>query len=538
MNQAVLDRQCAGSRASTARAAWIAALGIAALAAAPLRAQAQEGGAVLLLQERPQGWERLSAALEQELHAPVRLGRLAAWVDAPDSARLQEAEAAYQKGVEHFLALKLDLAEQEFLKAQELYRASWEQAPTHTPSLEGLGRSAFYGAWASLEGGDKRQARDKIATILQELPAAAPDPNVFPPPFVEVVEDVRKRARKGIKKYDLSISAQPPSALCVYSAHRPEEAQRGECKAEGFGATTAWIGGPGLGVLRQTLDPAQAPSVEVDLGAWPEGLARPKAGHPLELGALGTLGAAGEPTLALSVSDASLLGGPGAVLWVQELPSGALTAAVVVGAEGFENPEALAKALAPASRTPSLEVFEVAGGGWLQDGTLQERVEEALSAHASGDAPPLVGPDEPGLGMGLGAYVAAGAGLATEVTDPGLAPTPLVFWLDGSYALSERLDLGLALRFQAINFAALAQPYARLRLGPVWVQGGVMLGQITHQILQTENRDASTSQWVGPSVGLQAPLGWLSLGVQALAPLFPTDPTVHVDALLGVHFDL
>jgi hypothetical protein len=254
-------------------------------------------------------------------------------------------------------------------------------------------------------------------------------------------------------------------------------------------------------------------------------------GLPLNAKLRRAISATGSPRSLLYVTDAAPLKRKGVILYLQDTRDGSLTGAFLLGEHALRPGDA--DALADALRSPQVEVVRLDDpqGAWVED--------EALAA----DLEQLLEPDDPEgpggpAGFYLGLALGSGAGLATEVTDPGLAPVPLLLRADLALRLDPTLELGLAARVQPIKRAALAEPYVRWRMGWVRLRLGAMLGQITHHIVRTENRDASTSEWIGPTVGAELPLGWFLIGVHALAPLYPSDPTVHLDATVGVGFDL
>jgi hypothetical protein len=512
---------------------WAALLGGAALLLAA--DAAAQGGAAVILQTQPEGWAEWARALEEASGEPVRLGALEPWPGDAPQEELQAAAAHYQAGVDQFLDLKLKEAVGSFQAAQAAYLALAQRHPFDAAPLQGAWRSGFYRAWARLEADDRRAARDEIAALLDLYPEAVAEEAIFPPPFRARVEEQRKRARRR-DKAPLPLSLLPAPAQAAFQGAPLPPAEGGERALQvGTGGELA-VGGPGLGLLRRALPEGQEGALRLDLVEASQALPRLVRGLPLAPEALGALGAQGSPRAVAYLTDASPLRREGALVYLQALPEGALTGAFLLPPEGLQGAAGAPAPFLSALQSPEVEVVSWRHGeGWVHDEALAQR----LSAAQRGEDIPEVPVEEP-VGLFLGLQLGAGLGIATEVTDPGLAPSLLVLRVDMGYRASDDWDLGLGARVQPIpEFTAALEPYLRWRASD-WLRlrAGVMLGQITHQILRTENRDRSSSGFVGPALGVEVPLGWFQLGLQVLAPLYPSDPTVHADALLGLGIDL
>ncbi len=229
------------------------------------------------------------------------------------------------------------------------------------------------------------------------------------------------------------------------------------------------------------------------------------------------------------------------VAWVHDLAGGEVTAVLVMprAATRDAGVEA-APPIAEALRTDEVEVLIVpeAGGAPRRDSMVQARVLAVLHDAALSQAVSLgdVGPRDLGSTIRLGVALASGLGVATEVSDPGLAPTPLVARLDLSISVGEATDVGIAGRFQLINVAAMGEVFLRKRLSWLHLRAGFGVGEVTHKIVVTENRRQSTSGFVGPCLGVAIPLGPVELGIHTYAPLYP-DATVQIDVSMGAGLD-
>jgi hypothetical protein len=457
----------------------------------------------------------------------VRYGTNGPWPGKPEPAELAGADSAYQRGLDQFLDADMKGAAGSFGEAFDRYAALLELYPFHVASYEAAVRAGFYQAHTLRLAKDTGGARGAAVRVLASFPSAKPDPGMFPPDFADFVAAVRGSN----SVHSLRITVNPPGAHISINGYSTSSAEGAEEDLKLPGGTyRVVVGYPGLGVLRQEVDLQSAATLSMELMAWPATISEAECGAPMGTEALADVAAAVPEASVVVVSTdlKAIIGEEGTGLFVQTL-TGELTAFFAlppgVSISGAAAPK-LAKVLADASGSEAAEFYRVGDDG-------RASLDDGLAARVRGGGTPV----EEGLVLRVALDLGTGFGVATEVTDPGLAPTPFLIRPDLALAISDHMDLGVAGRFQLPQFAALAEPYARWRFDYLALRAGLAVGNIVHTITVTENRDASRSGTFGLSAGLEVPLGPARLGTTILAPLYP-DATVQVDFTVGAGFDL
>ncbi len=477
-------------------------------------------------------------ALGQGTKEAVRFGGFEPWQErAKLDEDLAKAEAVHQKGVDAFLELNMREASTSFKTARNQYESLLQTDPYSTPAFDGMARSAFYQVWAQLEGRKRNQARRGLQTLLSRYPGLSPDPGTFPPAFRQEVEDARKKVAKDDVIATLTLQASPNRVLVSVGGQvlDIEDGQgqvvlpRGKHKLQ-----AAW---PGVAEMTMDVDLSGGDLTQkLDFLGWPDKLPQTRSGWPAAKELLSELKTQGVGAL-IWVTDASPLDMEGQVVYVHDLDRDQITGAVAF--TGGVTERVMGQHISLLNtilKSSEPDFYTVERGEAALDTDLRDSVMELLGEEVTTDDPPPVTGKE--LKLRLGLDVGTGLGLATQVTDPGLAPTLLFIRPDISVGLNPSFDLGVAGRFQVINFAALGELYARWHLSEAMkLRFGLGIGQITQKIFDTENRNTSTEGLVGPSLGLEIPLGPVNIGATLLAPLFP-DTTIQGDIHIGVAFDL
>lgn len=514
------------------------------VAASGARASVEDAdGALVVLVDQGSGlrWSQAWLAVAaQASDRPVRYGALEAWPGEPPEEDLKAAAAAYERGVQAFLALDTRAANSAFGKASAAYEAILEAYPFHVESYEGMGRSVFYRAWTMMEGRQRGQARQVLRKLLLNHPALEPDPGVFPPAFRQEVEQARAHAERGRRRHvTLELTLAQPGAVVSVEGQQRQPDERGQVSLTlSPGERELVVGLPGFAVVRQVVDLQKSVQRRVDLLAWPALLPQTASGRPAERALLSALKSEGAEAL-IWVTDGEAVGVSGQVAYLHRMIDGRLVGAVALPRSATpESLGVLASLMSQALGSAELETWLVSEDGEaISDGDLRDDILalSGVKVDVADDLTPPIRQAPPRWWLALSA--GSGAGLATQVSNPGLAPTLLVVRPELAYRLSSVVELGVAARLQAVNFAAMGEPYLRWRLPGVRLRLGVGIGEVTHEILDTDNRNTSTQGIVGPVLGLEVPLGPVHIGASVIAPLFP-DPTVHGDLLLGFGFEL
>ncbi len=500
----------------------------------PQLASAGEG--IIVLREAPggvgPGWGGWLGALTRKTGLPVHLHDLAPWPGEPAEGQMDEARAAFKKGEDAFLALDMREAAAAFEDAERRFDALLTAHPFSLAVHQSLSRSAFFKVHALIQGRQRREGRKALSDLLSRHPLMEPDPGIFPPDFCDEVTAARRRLVRKDKVSPVTLRLTPPDALISVEG-QPLAAEGGALTAPlPAGPSAIKVGWPGVGVQAMDFDPSGPGGAAIDLLAWPEALPRTKAGVPASPALIEALRGRGFESL-IWITEGGPLGLDGPVIFAHRLSDGGLTAVVALSGE---DPSAAAVALGEALGTRGVEVLRCApDGSVVEDEALEDALEALVSVKVEGGPGP-----EPSEGprVRLGLELGAGLGVATQVTNPGLAPTLMVLRPDLALILeSGRVDLGISGRLQLVDFSALVEPYVRCRLGGVNVRAGLGIGEINHRIVETENRRTSTQGFIGPTLGLELPLGPVVIGASLLAPLHPA-PTIHVDLTIGLAFDL
>jgi hypothetical protein len=257
---------------------------------------------------------------------------------------------------------------------------------------------------------------------------------------------------------------------------------------------------------------------------WPASVPRTAAGHPAGPETVSALKDRGVKAL-IFLTDGGLFGVDGRILFAQLTSTGK-----VVGLVAMDDSGALGASAGPVAQAlgqGELRAFRLEDDGLNGDDGLAEVFERYLVRDLD------KAPDSEQRRFGLALDLGTGFGVATGVTDPGVAPTPFFVRPDIFYAVGESFELGVSARVQVVDFAFLAEPYLRWKIGVTDLRMGVAIGEIRHKIVITENRKSSVSGLAGPALSLELPLGNLRVGAGLLAPLFP-DPTLQVDFWVGL----
>lgn len=454
----------------------------------------------------------------------VRYGTNAPWSGMPNGAELAQVDQVYQHGLDQFLDGDMSAAALSFSQAFEQYSGLLKRYPLHAPTYEAAVRAGFYQAHALGLAKDREGSEAAAARVLAAFPSARPDPAMFPPDFTGFVGELGD----GREMFHVAVTAKPSSVSLSVGGTAVSSISGTADVLLPKGDSWVVAGRPGVGMRRQDLTVTGSMDVVMDLWAWPAEVSEVSCGEAMDQDGIDVLlaSAPGASAVVLSTDLDAAIGEEGTALYVQT-PSGALTAFVALSpGVSLSKSDAgkLAQALADATQSQSVETYRVSSDGSLTaDPSLAQRVRRSASTGSHT--------------LRLFLDVGTGFGVATEVTDPGLAPTPLFVKPDLAVSLSRGVDLGLAGRFQVVKFAALAEPYLRWRFRYLALRGGLVLGNIVHTVTVTENRDSSTSGWAGVSAGIEVPLGPARLGTTVVTPLYPA-ATVQMDFTLGTGFDL
>jgi len=284
--------------------------------------------------------------------------------------------------------------------------------------------------------------------------------------------------------------------------------------------------------------------ITLDLADWPEEVPQSPSGGPVGAATASWYTRQLGVDFIVWITSGESLAVRDSVAWVHNLEEGEVTAVLVVPSATTAQVGALAAdALLEAMQTDDVEILVIPEGGGAprRNSVVEARVRAVLHDAVLSEAVPLEqavvqGGADPPYAVRFGAAVATGVGIATEVTDPGIAPTPLLARVDVSVALGPKTDLGVAGRFQITQPAVQAEVFARHRMRLFHLRWGFGGGNVVHKIVVTENRNRSTSGIAGPTLGVSIPLGVLELGLHSYVPVYPS-PTVQLDASLGVGLD-
>lgn len=487
-------------------------------------------------------WADFAQGLAEQAGQPVRLGDHDPWPGSPTPSDTHAAKKSFDQGLEHFLALQLGKAATRFDDAFGRYQATLDVFPFDRDLYESTIKAGFYAAWSYLQNRKKRLGRERLRDILTRFPDAKPDAQLFPPPFRSEVEDARRKLQRRSKFAEVEVTVRPADALISVDGRVYQGGEGIHTVTVASGRKRIGAALPGLAVAWTEVDADATPRVQIDLTAWPKATPRPLSGNPVSAATVNAFKVRGGASYLVWITSGERVSRDDSVVWVHDLDSAAVTAVLIIprGA-GPDAGSVAAAAVALALETDDMEVLVIEKSGPRRDSALSTRVEAVIRDQAvSGEVPlePIV-PEEPGdsrSSVRLGVALATGFGVATEVTDPGLAPTPLVGRLNLSWRATPSVDVGLGGRFQVINPAILGEAFVRLRFPWVYLRTGVGVGTITHKILETENRKESTSELVGPAVGLEIPIGPVEIALNVHAPLFP-NVTVHADLGVGLGLD-
>ncbi|MBH23575.1 MAG: hypothetical protein CMH57_03730 [Myxococcales bacterium] len=476
-----------------------------------------------------------TAALHDKGHPTTAVGNRP-WPQDPDPAALKRATATYDEALNLFLNLDLRGASDTLADARAQYERVLQDHPFSTESYRGALRAGFYRARVMLQANDRRGAHQLITQIITRYPGAEPDPALFPPAFRQLVQTLRGRLRRR-GAVTLTVQVNPPDARVAFNGVLLTPDDNGVATLDNIPPSegTVLAGAPGIGVRDQAVSLRGDQRVTIDLLAPSRAL--PRAGTPLPPDILSDL-ADDRQSYALQLSDADEVGLPrDRALYLIEIQTGDLTA-VALFAKGQPAPnadDAVANLFDKALRTPGVEVVRVSGAAIAPDKAAAQTLLESLGL-SDDVSPPLEGFEGERFAS-IGLLAGTGLGVATKVSQPGLAPTPLLLRPEIAFPLAESIDVGVAGRVQLTKLALLGEPFIEWRAGVLRLRGGVAVGQITQTITDTDNRDRSTQGLFGPSAGLALQLGVFRVGASALTMVAP-DRTAQFDLTAGAVFDL
>lgn len=437
-----------------------------------------------------------------------------------------------------------------FEEAFRIYTEALAESPFCTDCYRGVTRAGFYWATSLLLAGDKNGAREALEGFFQRYPNAEPEPGLFPVKLTRILKDVQRDMKAGSAR--LTVQLNPPDAALALNGRIIADAASPTTLADlNPGSYRLGVGMPGVGTRLTDVSIADAAaSAEVNLLQPPESL-RAECGRPASDDLLQSAAALeGSPRFLILLTDARSIGHEGSVAWMHDARTLALTAVVLLPLRpDTRDAEALAAATPDLLSSSAREVRALRTGRLQEDSELEAAVDSLLNLNHTN----LVEPEPPGGPRGairLGLAVGTGLGYVSDgqTQEPGFASSLFLLRPDVAYALSDSLDVGLIVRAQLPELLFLAHPYARYRLGPVNLRGGLHLGQVGQTIRQAAaplpgeptpegyNRDV-TQGLFGPSLGAEVQLGPLVLGLDAHTPLVP-DATLQLDLVIGGSLDL
>ena len=538
-----------GRRSNSARSVGVllcASLAVVLLAS-PASAQDQDIVVVTQCIEGYEGWlGDWMVALDEQAGYRARFGHNLPFETASD---LSSAEGPFKEGQANYLSGDYARSGESFEASYEAFGRLLEQQPFCDACYDGAVRSGFYWITGLLNEGDKGKARTVLDAVLERFPEAEPPPGLFPPTLTRFVKDAQKgsRGRKG----SLVVNVRPEAArVAVNGKVLPQSGGEARAREIPTGVYRVAVGAPGLGTAIKELDVSQGTVAEVDLlGA--AGDFESECGRPAGDDAIYVANRLGWTVRYLIVAtDAASIGEEGSIAWLHTLPSGKLTAAVLIprGTSSLSGPDArrVAEQTIVALGTEEVESLEMSGGELLLDDGLERAVSSLLKTRGAPALEDLT-PDSPRGAIRLGLSVAAGAGLVSdaETEEPGFADSLFVIRPDIAYQVADAWDVGLMVRAQVPDTLFMAQPYVRYRMPDLYVnlRLGAGLGQVGQTVRLTtadkgdEHGRLVTQGLFGPALGLELQFGPVVIGADVIAPLFP-DTTVQIDLALGASFDI
>lgn len=420
---------------------------------------------------------------------------------------LAEATAALDAGLDRYLDMRMGEAADRLQSARDLFdkRLGW------LGSADPLIEASLYLAMSRLADGDEGACQRVLQLLLLRLPDEDLPLSEFPPELADLLEVGRTRLKARSR---LTVAAAPPGAHVIIDGRLRGRAPltvdgltegRHALRIEAPGHDP-WVRqisvGPGQARQPVRLDPGDPARTPLDL-AVRSGAQSAFAGR--------ILGEAGRRVLAVARFDR---GRPGVAALAFHDLDGAGSAdpktAADVTAGAVVDPDAPAPSPA--------ELVRWAGG-----------------------APP----SEARAAAHLTLAVGTGAGLAEQVSEPGVAPVPVILALGLSTPLEGGWEAVGMMRAQPLEPRAyMALAAARYRPSGAGGALGLLLGgafgQIAHTITDTETGRASVAGTVGLAggVGLVGPIAGRILTLDLVATTLRPDFTFHVDLLLGTQIGL
>lgn len=485
---------------------------------------------------------------------------LAAWLqrldDAPDLrvryganlpfapvADVERADQLVTSGQTAYLQSDYRDAAATFKQAFDTYTQALDASPFCAACYDGVTRAGFYWATSLLLAGDKNSAREALEGLFQRYPSAEPAPGLFPPKLTRFVKDVQRGMRPGSATLDLQTT--PDDATATLNG-RPVPTN-GPIPELTPGAYRLAVGAPGLGAQVLDLTVQSEERAALDLFNPPQRLDA-ACGQPAPEDLQRRVAALPDtPRYLVLLTEARSIGQEGTLAWLHDLTDRSLTGVLLLPTPPRpEHAEALADQTRDALTSPQREVLTFTDGAPRPDPDAEAAIDALLNVNTR----PIDPGDTSGGTLRLALAVGTGFGYVSDgqTQQPGFANSLLLLRPDVGYALTDDLDVGLMARVQLPDLLALAHPYARYHLGRFAVRGGLHIGQVGQTIRQAAPPGAETpieddytrdvtQGLFGPSLGLEARLGPVLLGLDAHAPLVP-DTTLQLDLVVGGAFDL
>ena len=452
----------------------------------------------------------LVARTELQLEAALRRGvpgRLDVRIALPKGGKLPpaidrelaEAHADLAAGLDRYLDMRMGDAATRLERARDRFikRLGW------LGSADPFVQASLYLAMARLADGNEG-ACQRLRLPDEDLPLSE-----FPPELADLLDIGRSRLKARSR---LTVAATPPGAHVIVDGRLKG---RAPLTIEGLteGRHAIRIEAPGFEPWVRQIDvgsgagrqPVRLEEAPARLG--PAQLLEATGADAVIIGRI-TRSSEGQPVLAVARIDRSRQGF-GAIA-IRELDL----------------------------RDARASIDEVAGV--VGDPDSPPPTAEELASWEGGDPLPTDG-DSAHLTLSVG----GGAGLAEQVSDPGVAPVPLVLALTVSTPLDGGWEAVGVMRGQVLSPRAyMAVAGGRYRPGGPDGHFGLLLGgafgQIAHTITDTETQRPSVAGTVGVAggLGLVVPVGGQTVSVDLLGTTLRPDFTVHVDLLVGAQIRL
>jgi hypothetical protein len=472
----------------------------------------------------------LEAALRRG--APGELDVRIAWPAAepvPKSVTrdMGSAHAALTSGLDRYLDMRMPEAAAQLEHARDLYLKHLGWLGSADPFVQ----ASLYLAMARLADGDEESCRRVLQVLLRRLPSENLPLSEFPPELADLLDMERAGLRANSR---LSLVSSPPGAHVVIDGRlrgRTPLTVDGliegphDVRLEAAGHAP-WVRRLRLGA-GEVQQPVRLRAIDGDLGAGALERAWRADSHSADLRSAADAFAGDAGASAVIIGWAGHGDGDAPTLFVARFDRGGTRigaiAAVPLRTDGLDR--AIDEAAGVLTET---------GGG---------SVSPELEARFLGLARRARSPE--GDTAHLVVAIGAGAGLAEQVSDPGVAPVPLVIAFGLSTPLDGGWEVSGMMRAQPLEPRAyLAVAGARYRpAGPSGALGllvGGAFGQVAHTITDTETGRASVAGTVGVAagLGLRSLIGGTVMTLDLVAVILRPDFTVHADLLVGAQIGL